>query len=347
VGLCDPTSGTCSNPTQPDGTPCDDGNACSQGDVCRAGVCSTGQALKISEFPTGLRQPTAIITGPDGALWFVSPETRFLGDDGSVGRFDPWTGSLTKFLANRFLGDIISGPDGNLWVRDGLPIPDGRLPSIGRLTTSGSFLLEYAGIETRALAVAPDGNVWFTGAGTTGAACGRITPGGTDITPYIHTTTVTRAMVAGPDGNMWVTESNDGVGQAYIGKITLAGTLTEYPVAMSSGNLNDIIVGPDGYLWFTDGGTNSIGRMSLAGVVTKFPIPTPSAVPFGIAAGPDGAVWFTERKAGLIGRITTDGFVTEICIPTPNSEPTSIVAGTDGNIWFTEFGTGNLGRVQL
>ena len=40
TGICDPNTGVCSNPPQPDGTACDDGIACTQNDVCRAGVCA-------------------------------------------------------------------------------------------------------------------------------------------------------------------------------------------------------------------------------------------------------------------------------------------------------------------
>ncbi|MFN8593878.1 MAG: hypothetical protein U0031_20650 [Thermomicrobiales bacterium] len=32
-GVCDPQTGTCSNPVADDGTPCDDGNACTQTDT--------------------------------------------------------------------------------------------------------------------------------------------------------------------------------------------------------------------------------------------------------------------------------------------------------------------------
>jgi hypothetical protein len=39
AGVCDPSSGQCSNPVQPDGTSCDDGNLCTQLDICAAGVC--------------------------------------------------------------------------------------------------------------------------------------------------------------------------------------------------------------------------------------------------------------------------------------------------------------------
>jgi hypothetical protein len=40
VGTCDPASGVCSDPNQPDDTPCDDGNPCTLADRCGGGTCS-------------------------------------------------------------------------------------------------------------------------------------------------------------------------------------------------------------------------------------------------------------------------------------------------------------------
>src|SRR2546425_957724 len=40
AGICNPTTGTCSNPSRHDGTACTDGNACTQADACQAGVCT-------------------------------------------------------------------------------------------------------------------------------------------------------------------------------------------------------------------------------------------------------------------------------------------------------------------
>jgi cysteine-rich repeat protein len=45
AGTCDPGSGTCSNPSKPDGVNCDDGNKCTTGDQCRSGVCMSGAAV--------------------------------------------------------------------------------------------------------------------------------------------------------------------------------------------------------------------------------------------------------------------------------------------------------------
>ena len=54
-----------------------------------------------------------------------------------------------------------------------------------------------------------------------------------------------------------------------------------------------IAAGPDGALWFTNYGNNSIGRITTTGAVTNY-TGTGISLPFGITAGPDGALWFTN-----------------------------------------------------
>jgi hypothetical protein len=44
AGVCNPSTGTCSTPSKPDGTTCDDGQACTVGDVCTGGTCGGGPA---------------------------------------------------------------------------------------------------------------------------------------------------------------------------------------------------------------------------------------------------------------------------------------------------------------
>ncbi|HVR61560.1 MAG TPA: esterase-like activity of phytase family protein [Polyangia bacterium] len=45
AGICDPTTGACSNPAVADGTGCNDGNACTQADRCVAGACTGGSPV--------------------------------------------------------------------------------------------------------------------------------------------------------------------------------------------------------------------------------------------------------------------------------------------------------------
>jgi hypothetical protein len=40
TGTCDPATGLCSNPDQPNGTTCNDGETCTDPDTCQAGICS-------------------------------------------------------------------------------------------------------------------------------------------------------------------------------------------------------------------------------------------------------------------------------------------------------------------
>ncbi len=186
-------------------------------------------------------------------------------------------------------------------------------------------------------------------------------------------------ITAGPDGNLWFTEF--GVGK--VGRITTAGTVTEFPAAgnpqlitvgadgklwfpevtvdkigrmTTAGGYDDfpvltaspglvgVATGSDGNVWFVEGGAGKVGRITTAGVVTEFPAPS-GPVLLQIASGPDGNLWFTEFSAGKVGRITTVGAITEFPVPFVGSQPQGITAGPDGNLWFTDTGTNSIGRM--
>jgi streptogramin lyase len=142
------------------------------------------------------------------------------------------------------------------------------------------------------------------------------------------------ALAAGPDGNIWFTAGS------VLGKLTPAGEVTEYTLAMPS--TAAIVRGPEGDLWFTQ--ENGIGRTTTAGEVTSFPLPEEKSRPSAIAVGPDGNFWFTERTASRIGRISTGGTITEFPLP-KGSLPNGIVAGPENVLWFTERGSPRVGRI--
>lgn len=50
-GICNPATGTCSDPLSAPGTPCDDGNACTVSDSCLDGSCSQSQPYVCPEPP--------------------------------------------------------------------------------------------------------------------------------------------------------------------------------------------------------------------------------------------------------------------------------------------------------
>jgi virginiamycin B lyase len=216
------------------------------------------------------------------------------------------------------------------------------------VTAAGPTIAEYS-IPTstataKGIVLGPDGAMWFTE--YSGNKIGRITSDGT-ITEYSGLTGQgPSGIVVGPDGALWFTEyiaTGSGpppIRHAYIGRITTAGSITEYSTPSADAEPNGIVVGPDGNLWFAETFRRQIGQITTGGTITEFSIPS-DGTPFGITNGPDGALWFTESEAngenstGEIGRITTSGSVTEYTSPiVPTASNDDITLGPDGSLWF-------------
>jgi virginiamycin B lyase len=113
-----------------------------------------------------------------------------------------------------------------------------------------------------------------------------------------------------------------------------------------------IATGPDGALWFTNYGNNSIGRIDTSGAVSNYTDPSINS-PVGIATGPDGALWFTNpgtvaNPTSSIGRISTAGVVTNnFTDPSLSLNfQTRITTGPDGAMWFTNYGNNSIGRIS-
>jgi virginiamycin B lyase len=161
-------------------------------------------------------------------------------------------------------------------------------------------------------------------------------------------------ITTGPDGALWFTEE----GTSRIGRMTTTGVVTnEFPVPTTPSALpctdpafvpplDQITVGPDGALWFTQPRDNKIGRITASGVLDPpdgYPLPVANSQPEAITVGPDGNLWFTELLINGIGRITTAGG--PVHFPTGGIGPSDITTGPDGALWFTEAFGNTIGRM--
>jgi virginiamycin B lyase len=103
--------------------------------------------------------------------------------------------------------------------------------------------------------------------------------------------------------------------------------------------------GPDGALWFTEPGTNSIGRLPISGSgLTEYKLKTANSDPIGITAASDNALWFVEQKTQQIGRIATTGSITAEYPLTGALTPDGLVQGVDGNFYFTDTNKNKIGQ---
>lgn len=147
---------------------------------------------------------------------------------------------------------------------------------------------------------------------------------------------------AGPDGSVWFSHGDA------IGRITMGGAVSQFPIPTQSSGTGWLHLGPDRAIWFTERNVGKIGRVTVSGKVTEYAIPSGAdSAPQGITTGPDGALWFTEQGSNMIGRLTLDGHFTEYPVPTSDSAPLGIIAGPDGALWFAERGAEKIGRITL
>ncbi|HEU4739042.1 MAG TPA: hypothetical protein VFS54_08165 [Solirubrobacterales bacterium] len=290
-------------------------------------VVPSQAAVSLYQFPrvppTGGAGPLAI--DQRGNVWFdqtyeVPPERP--GEDprfpGQIVRMDR-QGKIAVVLQKRPSGLAVSG-DGSIWFTG--------FDYIGRIAPDDSFTsfpLPYGEGEDGKvvfkdgpLVVAPDGNVWFSGA------------------------------------RGYRDESGRAVGsQPIIGRMTPTGELTEFDLALDSGRPIHLAIGPDGAVWFTDGLTPRVGRVDPLLGVRYLPLP-PSMQARGITAGPDGALWFqlSRDEDRAIGRISVTGEVTEFPVPAAVRREEyggingigSITNGPDGRLWFV-LEAGAMGRI--
>ena len=313
-------------------------------------AASRSSAAAITEFPTPSPDlpPYAITTGPDGNLWF----TYLFAYINKVGRIttDGVANELCSYTGNGT--GITTGPDGNLWIT--APSLFGNLIHVAPSGACSGLTIPYPPYNRapQDIVTGPDGALWFTE--STGNQIGRFVflppspfPDPFPPSPFSFFDVPTpgsgvSGIARGPDGALWFTEQS----ADRIGRITMAGAITEYALPSPGGAPTGIAAGPDGALWFTERNGNRIGRITTSGTISEFVLPAAVSGPHGITAGPDGALWFTEYLGDRIGRITTAGVLTEMPL-TPFSSPAGITTGPDGNIWFAEYGRHLIGRLSI
>jgi virginiamycin B lyase len=98
-----------------------------------------------------------------------------------------------------------------------------------------------------------------------------------------------------------------------------------------------ITPGPDGNLWFTNPGGDTIGRITPKGVITEFKL-AKGTHPQTITAAADGNLWFTMRQLDRIGVMDTTGnLIHEYSVRLSGGSPYYIAPSPDGAVWFTDY----------
>jgi streptogramin lyase len=301
--------------------------------------------------------PFFITLGPDNDFWFTTGS-----QPGSIGTIAPKGARMLFPLPPSGPSvslRIASGADGNLWATlDG---------GIAKITPAGNVTVYPLGPDADLgyIAAGPDGNVWFTEHDAN--MFGRITPGG-QVTQFpFEDIGAPNGIIAGPDGKLWICEQgalNASTGHQTFGRIERVNTsgkiVATYPLPPNNWQNvpEDITVGADGKLWFTQFNAIAqviyqISNVTTAGAVTEYNTPNSNAGPGSPILAGDGNVWFSEAYAAQLARVTPSASITEFPLPQGSAQfqpaPYGLAhnAGAGRQIWFADFQNGRIGRFVI
>ncbi len=243
------------------------------------------------------------------------------------------------------------GPGGTLWMAEA------EHPFLARVDLNGRLYsvrppTAYALLAS--IVTGPDGALWVVDQGSGTGSLVRYAPSGAGL-PAAHLLplgSTPNVVTVGPDRALWYTDR----GLNAIGRMTLAGRVTMYPLPNRDAVPDYIAVGPDGALWFTELKAGKIGRIDTRGRITERAAYVPrgrgvpadangvySAHPTGIVAGPDGNLWFTEQE-GFLVRLSAAGRQIPYHLPA-SGLPSQIVVGADKALWVAN-GVGGVVRAD-
>jgi len=236
---------------------------------------------------------TDIAQGPGGVLYLTSndpalmrfdtattsflapiqmPNSSALGGTVAVSATDAWItdfnndvvwrlrladGQFTSFPVTD-PGDVAVDAAGNAWFTQPGDVNAPGTSAIGRIdAATGAVTRTTTTVAPRSVAVAADGQVWFT-ARFTPQAVGRLNPSTGAVTLFPLTDVGPAGIAASLDGGVWFTQETKG----NAARITNDGVITEGKAVKGSGPF-EITVAPDGSPWYTLMSANKVATLQL------------------------------------------------------------------------------------
>jgi len=193
--------------------------------------------------------------------------------------------------------------------------------------------VEYktAGMDTpTAIAVSPDGTVWFTA--DVAAAIGRVRDGRVEQLRTPGPSLEPLGLGAAADGGVWYT---DNAAHA-ISHMSRDGVVSRFGLETPSVQLARLAVAPDGAAWFAEPTGYSVTRLK-DGIFTRHIFATARGAPYGVAVAADGTVWATLQGSNQLLHVVSTDEMTVIDVPRPGAAPSDIAVAPDGSVWFIEF----------
>jgi virginiamycin B lyase len=200
------------------------------------------------------------------------------------------------------------------------------------------FTPHTVGALYSAMALGPDGNVWFIDEDADRVV--RISANGS-IKEFSFESVAGGSgvsMTVGADKDFYIGDESTS-----IIRVSVKGQAQGFPIPSGDNISTDgMALGSDGNVWFTE--FNHIAKITPSGKITEFAYPSGYSTNQygGVTTGSDGNVWFAESSNNAIGRvIPSTGKITMFPIPV-SCIPAPVVLGNDKNVWFVCLGSAPL-----
>jgi virginiamycin B lyase len=181
-----------------------------------------------------------------------------------------------------------------------------------------------------AIAVGPDGTVWFTI--DFGEGIGLVRDGRVQRLPKKGRNVEPIGLGVDANGTAWLTDPS----AIAVLSMTSAGKLQSFPLGTPIARLARLAVAPDGAVWFAESTAYSITRLK-DGVLQRHDVQSVRGGPYGVAVAADGNVWATLQSANQVIRIAPSGEVAQYDLPTAGASPTDVAVDAKGGVWVVEF----------
>jgi streptogramin lyase len=233
-----------------------------------------------------------ITTGPHNDIWFIIPSYFNLA---SLVVEMTTSGKLVSKHEILFSnGDVVHGPDGNLWV----DLNDDT--GVGRMMPDGTFTHFAATTQAVSITVGPDNNIWFTevAGDPTSGLIGRVDQAGvvTEFKPQVDLADPT-GIIGEPNGSLYF---HDPVHKS-MGRVDATTGMIKRVGNFAVCNFNE----PPSHMWYWpvhSGGQEELESVNVfTGLVRdRYQFPQGKmGCPF--ALGSDGNLWFIDFNDNAIG----------------------------------------------
>ena len=305
---------------------------------------------------------SGIARGADGNFWAAASQNGQI----YIIVFSPSSHTIVaRYPVDGGVSTMVTGPDGEVWfAEDGVGTASTQ-SAIAEIDTSGTITAHLLpasdGPRVGSLTFDASGDAWFLadgGADNSRGYVGHLASGGSltqFAMPYHYSAaSADHELAIAPDGSAWFIGSIAGVVQ--IGSLTPAGAFAYHGLPAGAANTQDqIVLGPDGRLWFDAGFVPhsdfvyDVGEIDPAtGAQTLYTMPSDFSGGF-LSVGADGIIY----DAGTVGPLhhqsgtafdtavmaisPTDGRATEFT-GSDTFSPQDIATDAAGNLWMNQGG---------